>query len=80
MNAKYKVTFYVDFKEEKDEGIAFGKDYGDIVNNICHYYGEDAIEEVTITLFEDYDQQVLPRTTIVDYLDDSEDYIIKPQA
>lgn len=72
MNAKYKVTFYVDFKEEKDEGIAFGENYGDIVNNICHYYGEDAIQEVTITLFEDYYQQVLPRTTLIDYFNDSE--------
>ena len=72
MNAKYKVTFYTNFNKEKDEGIAFGNDYGDIVNNICHYYGEDAIEEVTITLFEDYDRPVLPRATIVDYLDDSE--------
>jgi len=72
MNAKYKVTFYVDCKEEKDEGIAFGKDYGDIVNNICHYYDEDSIEEVTITLFEDFDQQVLPRTIIADYFNDSE--------
>lgn len=69
MNAKYKVTLYVDFKEEKDEGIAFGKDYGDIVNNICQYYSEDTIVEVTITLFEDYDQQVLPRTILMDYFD-----------
>lgn len=67
MNAKYKVTFYVNSKEEKDEGIAFGEDYGDIVNNICHYYDEDSIGEVTITLFEDYTEKVLPRTILMDY-------------
>lgn len=72
MNAKYKITFYTDFKKEKDEGIAFGENYGDIVNNICHYYDEDNIEEVTITLFEDYDQQVLPRTIITDYFNGGE--------
>lgn len=72
MNAKYKITFYTDFKKEKDEGIAFGENYGDIINNICHYYDEDNIEEVTITLFEDYDQQVLPRTIITDYFNGGE--------
>ena len=72
MNAKYKITFYTDFKEKKDEGIAFGETYGDIVNNICHYYGEDSVEEVTITLFEDYDLQVLPRTIITNYFNSSE--------
>lgn len=72
MNAKYKITFYTDFKEKKDEGIAFGENYGDIVNNICHYYGEDSVEEVTITLFEDYDLQVLPRTIITNYFNSGE--------
>lgn len=72
MNAKYKITFYTDFKEKKDEGIAFGENYGDIVNNICRYYGEDSVEEVTITLFEDYDLQVLPRTIITNYFNGSE--------
>ena len=72
MNAKYKVTFYQDFNEEKDEGIAFGEDYGDIVNNICHYYGEDNIEEVTITLFEDYTEKVLTHTILMDYFNISE--------
>lgn len=71
MNAKYKVTRYVNFNEEKDEGVAFGHDYGDIVNNICRYYGEDNIEEVTITLFEDYDQIVLPRAILKDYFEES---------
>ena len=72
MNAKYKVTFYQDFNKKKDEGIAFGKDYGDIINNICKYYGEYNIEEVTITLFEDYDQIVLPRVILKDYFEESE--------
>ncbi len=67
MNAKYKVTFYVDFKEEKEEGIAFGENPGDIVNNIFKYYGKDEVEEVTISLFEDYDCSVLPKTIIEDY-------------
>lgn len=71
MNAKYKVTLYVDFNEEKDEGIAFGEDYGDIVNNVCRYYGKDNIGEVTITLFEDYDQIVLPRVILKDYFEES---------
>ena len=72
MNAKYKITFYQDFNKEKDEGIAFGEDYGDIVNNICHYYEEDNIEEVTITLFEDYTEKVLPHTILMDYFNISE--------
>lgn len=67
MNAKYKVTFYVDFKEEKEEGIAFGENPGDIVNNIFKYYGKDEVEEVTISLFEDYDCSVLPKIIIEDY-------------
>lgn len=67
MNAKYKVTFYVDFKEEKEEGIAFGENPGDIVNNIFHYYSEDSVEEITISLFENYDCSVLPKTIIEDY-------------
>ena len=72
MNAKYKVTFYRDFNEEKDEGIAFGEDAGEIVNNIFNYYGKNDVVEVTISLFEDYDCTVLPRTIIEDYLDSSE--------
>lgn len=36
-----------------------------------HYYGKDNIEEVTITLFEDYDQIVLPRTILKDYFEES---------
>lgn len=71
MNAKYKVTFYVDFKEEKDEGIAFGDNPGDIVNNIFQYYGKDKVEEVTISLFEDYDCSVLPKMIIEDYFNSS---------
>ena len=71
MNAKYKVTFYDNFNEEKDEGIVFGHDYGDIVNNICRYYGKNNIGEVTITLFEDYDQMVLPCVILKDYFEES---------
>ena len=68
MNAKYKVSFCDNnYNQEVDEGIAFGEDYGDIVNNICHYYDEDSIGEVTITLFEDYTEKVLPRTILMDY-------------
>ena len=72
MNAKYKVTFYTDFNEEKDEGIAFGEDTGEIVNNIFDYYGKNDVVEVTISLFEDYDRTVLPREIIEDYFNDGE--------
>ena len=72
MNAKYKVTFYQDFNKKKDEGIAFGEDAGEIVNNIFDYYSKNDVVEVTISLFEDYDCTVLPREIIEDYFNDGE--------
>lgn len=68
MNAKYKVSFCDNnYNQEVEEGIAFGENPGDIVNNIFKYYGKDEVEEVTISLFEDYDCSVLPKTIIEDY-------------
>lgn len=66
MNVKYKVIFYDNnYNQEVEEGIAFGENQGDIVNNIFKYY--DGVEELTISLFEDYDCSVLPKTIIEDY-------------
>ena len=68
MNIKYKVTTYnSNFNQEVDEGIAFGDNPGDIVNHIFHYYGKDNVNQLTISLFEDYDYSVLPKTVIEDY-------------
>ena len=68
MNVKYKVSTYDNnYNLKREEGIAFGENPGDIVNNIFKYYGKDEVEEVTISLFEDYDCSVLPKTIIEDY-------------
>lgn len=68
MNAKYKVSFYDNNCNQKvEEGIAFGDNPGDIVNNVFQFYGKDAVEEVTISLFVDCDCSVLPKTIIEDY-------------
>lgn len=72
MNVKYKVTYYKIFNPEVEEGIAFGENPGDIVNNIFKYYGKDEVEEVTISLFEDCDCSVLPKSTIEDYFNSPE--------
>lgn len=71
MNAKYKITFYENFNSENDEGIAFGENPGEIVNNVFHYYGEDDVEEITISLTEDYNEVVLPLSILQDYFKDS---------
>ena len=65
MNAKYKVTYYVDLNELNDEGIAFGESMGDIVNHIAEYYGEDKINSITIELTEDWDSNVVPRENYI---------------
>ena len=68
MNVKYKVSTYDNnYNQEVEEGIAFGENSGDIVNNIFQYYDKDGVEELTISLFEDYDCSVLPKTIIEDY-------------
>lgn len=72
MNAKYKVTFYDNFNREKDEGIAFGENPGEIVNNIFDYYDKDDVEEVTISLLEEYDSVVIPFEIIENYFIDSQ--------
>ena len=66
MYAKYEVIFFNDssLKQEKECGIAYGEDYGDIVNNISAFYGKLNIYSITIRLPEDYDQLVLPQDTI----------------
>lgn len=73
MNVKYKVAFCDnDYNSKVEEGIAFGENPGDIVNNIFKYYGKDGVEEVTISLFEDYDCSVLPKSIIEDYFNSPE--------
>ena len=66
MNAKYEVIFFNEssLKQEKECGIAYGEDYGDIVNNISAYYGKHNIYSITIRLPEEYDSLVLPQDTI----------------
>lgn len=50
--------------KRKNAGIAYGEDYGDIVNNISSFYGEKNVYSITIRFSEDYDQLVLPQDTI----------------
>ena len=61
MNAKYKVIYYENLDRKEDEGIAFGKDMSDIVNNIAKYYNEDNIQAITIEFGENYYSYVIPR-------------------
>lgn len=65
MNVKYKVTYYLDLNNFNDEGIAFGENMGDIVNNIAEYYGEDTINSITIELTEDWESNVIPRENYI---------------
>ena len=66
MYAKYEVIFLNDntLKQEKECGIAYGEDYGDIVNNISDYYGKLNIYSITIRIPEEYDSLVLSQDTI----------------
>ena len=66
MNAKYKVTYYLDLNDLNDEGIAFGENMGDIVNNIAEYYGENNINSITIELTEDWESNIVPRENILE--------------
>lgn len=59
-----------DYKEETDSGWAFGKDLGDITNQIAGYYGADNINTIKLIRIMDgeRDHLVLSDWEVDDFL------------
>ena len=55
MTIRYKVRWLYDGVAETHTGTGFGDTYGDAVNNVIKYYGEDNLDLMSFYLTENND-------------------------
>ena len=58
MTLRYKIK-YLDYVSKHDmveeKGFCYGASYGEAIEKLIHYYGEDAIDMVQFYIMDDHD-------------------------